>query len=279
MPNVAIATPNGDSAMDETANTVEVSGAAATDAAAAGNPVLIGGEMDDTSPVNIEEGDVGSLRVDAKRNLYITVRDAAGNERGLNVDASGYLTTILAAGSAAFGKLAANDGVDIGDVDIASIAAGETHIGEVGGAGTTISQTPTITGGAYSANDAVGGLLTFANAARVSGGGGFITNIQIIDDSGQKPNLELWLFKVTFTAMTDNAAWAPSEADLENWVGTFSTNDGTWRNAGTPEACDIEKIKRYDLTGTSLFGQLVDRTGATFVATDDLTVKVGLAQD
>lgn len=38
---------------------------------------------------------------------------------------------VLGAGSAAIGKLAANSGVDIGDVDIASIAAGDNNIGNV----------------------------------------------------------------------------------------------------------------------------------------------------
>jgi hypothetical protein len=38
---------------------------------------------------------------------------------------------VLAAGSAAIGKLAANSGVDIGDVDITSIAAGDNNIGNV----------------------------------------------------------------------------------------------------------------------------------------------------
>lgn len=38
---------------------------------------------------------------------------------------------VLAAGSAAIGKLAANSGVDIGDVDILSIAAGDNNIGNV----------------------------------------------------------------------------------------------------------------------------------------------------
>lgn len=37
----------------------------------------------------------------------------------------------LGAGTAAFGKLAANSGVDIGDVDILSIAAGDNNIGNV----------------------------------------------------------------------------------------------------------------------------------------------------
>ena len=44
------------------------------------------------------------------------------------VDASG---TVLGAGTAAIGKLAANSGVDIGDVDITSIAAGDNNIGNV----------------------------------------------------------------------------------------------------------------------------------------------------
>lgn len=40
-------------------------------------------------------------------------------------------TVVLGAGTAAFGKLSANSGVDIGDVDILSIAAGDNNIGNV----------------------------------------------------------------------------------------------------------------------------------------------------
>jgi hypothetical protein len=43
----------------------------------------------------------------------------------------GLTTTTLGAGSAAIGKLAANSGVDIGDVDVLSIAAGDNNIGNV----------------------------------------------------------------------------------------------------------------------------------------------------
>lgn len=168
---------------------------------------------------------------------------------------------------------------NIGDVDVATIAAGETHIGEVGGNGITIAQTPTVTAGAYNAGDAVGGLLTFANAVRVSGGGGVIKNVLIVDDAGQDVVMELWLFNQTFVAMVDNAAWAPAEADLENCIGIISTDDGEWRAAGTPSAIDIESSKQYDLTGTSMFGQLVTRDTPTFVATDDVTVKIMLMRN
>lgn len=159
------------------------------------------------------------------------------------------------------------------------ISAGELHIGQVGGAGIIISQTPTITAGAYSINDAVGGLLTFANAARVSAGGGIIKNVLIIDDAGQDAALELWLFSQTFTAMADNAAWAPSEADLENLICIIPSSDGAWFAAGTPSVTAIESSQRFNLTGTSLFGQLVTRGTPTFSATDDLTIKAALLQD
>ncbi len=53
-----------------------------------------------------------------------------GTETAL-VDASGNLQVVVAAGTAAFGKLAANSGVDIGDVDVTSIAAGTNLIGKV----------------------------------------------------------------------------------------------------------------------------------------------------
>ena len=144
--------------------------------------------------------------------------------------------------------------------------------------GVSISQTPTVTAGAYSADDAVGGLLTFANAARVAGGGGFIEGVLLIDDAGQDAATELWLFSETFTAMSDNAAWAPSEADLRNLVGIIDTAKGTYYAAGTPSVAVVEADQRFDLLGTSLFGQLVTRGTPTYVATDDITVILEVRQ-
>lgn len=148
--------------------------------------------------------------------------------------------------------------------------------------GDTVSQTPTITAGAYQAADAVGGLLTFANAAAESGLGGVIKTVVIIDDAAQSAGLQLWLFDRIFTAMVDNAPWAPSEADLENLIGVVTTDDSAqgWLTAGTGTAITINVATRFDLLATSMFGQLVTPVDApTYVATDDLTVKVGLLQD
>ena len=146
-------------------------------------------------------------------------------------------------------------------------------------AGTAIDQTPTITVGAYSANDALGGLLTLANAARATGLGGVVKDMLICDNAGQDAEIELWLFNETFTAMGDNAAWAPSEADLRKVVAIISTGGGAWFAAGTSSVARVEVSQRYDCVGTSLFGQLVTRGTPTYAATDNVTVSVGLLQD
>src|SRR6185312_13362670 len=49
------------------------------------------GQFDDVSPTAITENQFGNLRISGNRNLYATIRDAAGNERGANVTASNEL--------------------------------------------------------------------------------------------------------------------------------------------------------------------------------------------
>ena len=181
---------------------------------------MLGATFDDTSPDSVNEGDGGALRMSGRRELYIQLRDAAGNERGLNVDASGRIAvtgaaagteyntnsaaTALAAGTLglverddalsglaqaegewahmrvdangalwthddaldaalsgselqvdvvaslpagtnAIGKLAPNSGVDIGDVDVLSIAAGDNNIGNVDIVSGTLTTVSTVT--------------------------------------------------------------------------------------------------------------------------------------
>lgn len=59
------------------------------------------GQFDDTSPTSITENQFGNLRMSANRNLYGTIRDAAGNERGVNVNTNNQLSISLDAIAAA----------------------------------------------------------------------------------------------------------------------------------------------------------------------------------
>ena len=129
---------------------------------------------------------------------------------------------VLGAGTAAIGKLAANSGVDIGDVDVTSISAGETHIGQAGGYASIIATefTRTADTNAYTANDvlqtATSGatMLSWAAAARKNAGMGYITGIEVIGDQ----SAEVWQPKIHVqqqaraVVLNDNEAFAATYA-------------------------------------------------------------------
>jgi len=207
--------------------------------------------------------------------VLLDIPTAAGLEE-ITATVSGEI--VLGAGTNVVGVVGLDTGANvIGKVDL---TASELHIGQIGGEGITIPQTPTISAaGIYAAGDAVGGLLTFANAGRVSGGGGVIKNMIIVDDDSEKGSLELWLFNQTFTPTADNAEFTVTDADLENCIGVITTVNGDWFSAADNSVADVEVSKRYDLTGTSMFGQLVTRGTQEYTAVTDLTVKIALLRD
>lgn len=111
---------------------------------------------------------------------------------------------------------------NIGDVDVASMAAliaGEAHIGETGGWSDLIKVTPTITVGAYSAQDMVGGKLTLTNAMRVVGGKGYLYSLEVIDTDKIAAALDIHLFSAMAGAYADNGAESISAADALNHLG------------------------------------------------------------
>lgn len=155
----------------------------------------------------------------------------------------------------------------------------------VGNQRIVIAQTPTITAGAYSAGDAVGGKLTFSDASSPGTNSGRVTGVTIIDDAGQDAATELWLFDQNFTPIADNAAAAFSEADLENLVGIIAIAAADYKASGTPSAAYVESKLDFQLpdgtptTASPLYGQLVTRGTPTYAATDDITVKIHVVKD
>lgn len=146
-----------------------------------------------------------------------------------------------------------------------------------------ISQTPTVsTSPAYTAGDALGGLLTFANAARVSGLSGILQAITVMCKTpALVPAIDLYLFNQTFTATSDNAAFAPSDGDMANCIGYIPI--AAW---AAETASSLNSLAArfgigfpYTLTGTSLFGQMVTRTAFTAGGTTDFVVGIQVWRD
>ena len=143
-----------------------------------------------------------------------------------------------------------------------------------------VSATPTITAGAYAAKDAVGGLLTFASAARVSGGVITIQSIALSDLGNQLADLVLVLFDRTFGATADNAPFDPSDADMANCVGIVPIYASDYQSFNdNAEAAARNVGLQITLYGTSLFGQLMCLGTPTYASTADLTVRVSCIQD
>jgi len=143
-----------------------------------------------------------------------------------------------------------------------------------------ISQTPTISNGAvYAAKDVIGGLLTFANAARAGILSGVIEAVTIVDKGQQMAAIDLVLFNATLTPAADNAIFAPSDSDLVTSVGVIPIATTDWKDFSTNSLATVKPDHKYVIAGTSLFGVLVSRGTPTYTSTTDLVVSIVVNTD
>lgn len=91
-----------------------------------------GGAEANALRVTLANDSTGLISVD-DNNGSLTIDNAALTELALAIDTEVQVDVVgsLPAGSNAIGKLAANSGVDIGDVDVTSISAGTNNIGSM----------------------------------------------------------------------------------------------------------------------------------------------------
>jgi hypothetical protein len=172
---------------------------------------------------------------------------------------------------------------NIGDVDIASIAAGETHIGSAGGNTITITVTPTLSStDAYVANDYIGSssdAMTFTNAARVAGGSGVIQSAVMIDYATTDCVGELWMFDAEPTPPANSAAWSISDADSLKCIGVIEFNryyDSALNSVSNAHNLGIA----FTCAGGSrdLYGCFVTR-GAPIYENGDISFRLTFLQD
>lgn len=185
------------------------------------------------------------------------------------------------AGPVAISSIAAGDN-NIGNVDVASIAAGETHIGEVGANTTLVSCTPTVTAGAYHANDVVGGIQTIANAVRVSAGTGIIQSLTISDLAAQKAVFEIYLFSATpgTGTYTNNSAMDLDDTDALLCIGRIDVTEADYKSLADNSIAMIRNIGiPIKVAATSLFVVIRTTGTPTYTSTSDLKFTFGILRD
>lgn len=143
-----------------------------------------------------------------------------------------------------------------------------------------LAQTPAISSGAaYAAKDAIGGLLTFAGAARSAGGSCRIDSVQIVDKGQQLAAMDVVFFDRAITAPTDNAVFAPTDAELANAVGFVALSAGDYADLSTNAVADVPFGREVVLNGSDLYAVLVARGTPTYTSVADLVVTVTVTQD
>lgn len=119
-----------------------------------------GFRYDDTGTDSVDENDVGYARMSANRNQYIQIRDAAGNERGANVNAANQLSVSV-------------DNIPEADIEIdgTELTNSQTTINTTVGGVTIVSE---VAGrrGAYLANQ--GSVDCYIGTGTVSTSNGFL---------------------------------------------------------------------------------------------------------
>ena len=123
-------------------------------AVSAAKPLPVSATLDTTGLATSAKQDTQDTSINT---LLKPASTLAGVTTVGTVSAVTAITNALPAGTNAIGKLAANSGIDIGDVDILSIAAGDNNIGNVDIVSGTVTTVTTLTGGGIAHDSADSG--------------------------------------------------------------------------------------------------------------------------
>lgn len=142
------------------------------------------------------------------------------------------------------------------------------------------ADTITVTAGAYSALDVVGGLLTFQAVTAKQPGKGEIREVVIYDTNKQAKAMMLYLFDSVPSTIADNAAFALNAADVRKLVGgpVSLASHSSCGTTGITYAAQLSKPFRTD-GDSKLYGYLVCSAAPTYSATDAIDVGLSIVED
>lgn len=166
---------------------------------------------------------------------------------------------------------------------VVGISTSSANIG-----GFTSISTTTVTmsvAGSYATGDYMGTSTTpqtFTNVVRSSGGSAIIKSIFISDKIvTANVNMELWLLSATFTAPTDNAAWAITDSEATTVLAVIPLSSSNWYASSNNQVyydgslCVPLKLS----SGTSVYYALVARGTTPSFTSLDLAIGLGILQD
>jgi hypothetical protein len=186
----------------------------------------------------------------------------------------------LPAGTNAIGKLAANSGVDIGDVDVTSVAAGENHLGQVSGHLVLVDVTLSLDTNVYADGDVLAATQEVASALRVNDGLGLLRSVQVLDEDDQGEDFDLIFLGADVSIGTENDAVSVSDENARQIEGRVMIEAADYYDMG---GCQIATKEGLGLVleaasgDTSIYLAAVSRGTGTYTASG-LRLRLGIEQ-
>lgn len=170
---------------------------------------------------------------------------------------------------------------NIGDVDILTIAAGETHIGQVAGHLAILEVTLSLNAAvAYADGDVLADSQEIASAVRTAAGAGLIKSIEVLDEDDQGIAFDVIFLDADVSLGTENVAVAVTDANARNILGRVEIAAGDFYDMG---GCQIATKEGLDLAvkgvaaSTSLYIAAVSRGAGTYTA-NGIRLRIGIEQ-
>jgi hypothetical protein len=203
-----------------------------------------------------------------------------GTTNGVQVNAA------LPAGTAVVGKVGI-DQTTSGTTNAVYPLATENHIGEVGNNEITLTTAITSTVVTYTTGQSIGGLLTIANAARVSGAAGTAGTSGLIQKAvlgssvTNTVQVDLIYFNAspTSSTCTNASTYSLAAADRSKVIGFTHITD--WEASAAAYSGQAQNLAMpYALTSaTSIFACVVARGSIVGASTSDFTLDTGVIRN
>lgn len=269
----------------------------------------IGGVYQTTATSNpLTTGQMGAAQLTINRAMMTNLRNAVGVEVGVaatplqvslaNTAANGTAIVTTSTPNQGGSALSVTNGLyanllqgnavlTTSNPIFAAATATEIHSGEVGSNQIKVQVAQTVTASGYTAGNAVGGLMTVANAARVSaslgasGTGGILQNVAMNSKSTQTTQVDVFIFDANPSGSTcsDKTAFVLASADFDKVIGVAHITDWTAGNvASMGQASNLAMAFNLS-SATSIFACAVTRATPTFASTSDISFKYEILRD
>ena len=169
---------------------------------------------------------------------------------------------------------------NIGSVNVAQIANGEYHIGQVSGHAAVLEVTLTLDTNIYADGDVLAATQAIADAFRATNGLAKLHSILVIDEDDQGQALDIYLLDGNVSFGTENAAVSVADADAAKILGRVVVAGADYYDLGGVQiaskgALDI-MLKAASATA-SLYIAVVSRGTGTYTASG-IKLRIGVEQ-